>query len=227
MKIFKFNKLIYKIILLISIINIIYIQVYGAELELEHINYHDKNPFKFKISYTWTSKGQTIKSYDVSEHGQIAIVFSNKTIGVFDNDMNFIYQLSFDTNSTYGALWLGENLLFIDLRSNTAVICDDDGAPKSIYTITAPDNYYNDIVQERSRKQGNYYYYCTNESGNNSMAHYSYYTILKRTLKGREEILYKANILFDGVVAEKLYILSLVVIIIIWFKGIRSFRRKN
>ena len=59
------------------------------------------------------------------------------------------------------------------------------------------------------------------------MAHYSYYTILKRTLKGREEILYKANILFDGVVAEKLYILSLVVIIIIWFKGIRSFRRKN
>ena len=51
MKIFKFNKLIYKIILLISIINIIYIQVYGAELELEHKNYHDKNPFKFKISY--------------------------------------------------------------------------------------------------------------------------------------------------------------------------------
>lgn len=47
------------------------------------------NPYKFKISYTWISEGETIESFDVSESGKSAIAFTNKTIGVFDHDMNF------------------------------------------------------------------------------------------------------------------------------------------
>ena len=74
------------------------IQVHASELELKPKTYNESNPYKFKVSYTWTSEGQTIQSYDVSDNGQIAIAFSNQTIGVFDNDMNFLYQLSFDKN---------------------------------------------------------------------------------------------------------------------------------
>ena len=223
---FKLKSLIRKIVIFIISIEVMCIKVYANELKLEHKEYHDKNPYNFKISYTWTSKGQTIKSYDVSKCGQIAITFSNKTIGVFDKNMNFIYQLSFETNSAHGALWLDEKLLFIDLRSDTAVACNDGGAPESIYTITAPSNYYNDVVLNRSRKQGDYYYFCTNESGNNSMTHYSYYTILKRTSeKSEEEILYKANVLFDGAVASKLWIFTFVAILVMWFKGIRNLHK--
>ncbi len=95
------KKLRYKKILMIIVLMVFsemtLIQVHASELELKPKTYNESNPYKFKVSYTWTSEGQTIQSYDVSDNGQIAIAFSNKTIGVFDNDMNFLYQLSFIT----------------------------------------------------------------------------------------------------------------------------------
>lgn len=184
------------------------IQVHASELELKPKTYNESNPYKFKVSYTWTSEGQTIQSYDVSDNGQIAIAFSNQTIGVFDNDMNFLYQLSFINDGAYGVLWLDESLLFIALRSKTAVAFGNDGVPEYFYEIIGPSNYYSEFVLERIRKQGNDRYYCTNGSeGNISLVHYAYYTILKRTSgEGKEEILYEVDTLFDGTFGLKLCI---------------------
>ena len=75
---------------------------------LNFCHYCNINPYNFKFSYTWTSEGKTIQSYDVSENGQIAIAFSDNTIGVFDKNMNFMYQLSFLCSGASGVLWLGE-----------------------------------------------------------------------------------------------------------------------
>ena len=193
------------------------IQVHASELELKPKTYNESSSYKFKVSYTWTSEGQTIQSYDVSDNGQIAIAFSNKTIGVFDNDMNFLYQLSFINNGSYGVLWLDENLLFIDLRSDTAVVFGNDGVPEYFYEIIGPSNYYYEVVQERIREQGNDRYYCTNGSGDSiSLVHYEYYTILKRiSEEGKEEILYEANTLFDGAFEAKLCIFAYVSIYVI------------
>ena len=158
-------------------IPIMCIQVHAAELKLESKTGGECNPYNFKISYTWTSEGQTIQSYDISEDGQIAIAFSNKTIGVFDNDMNFQYQISFENSGAYRVLWLDKRLLFINLRSNTAVTCDNDGQTEKCYDITGPKNYYYDVVNKRLRKQGSDRYYCTNNNGgNNPLMYYRYYT---------------------------------------------------
>ncbi len=208
------KKLRYKKILMIIVLMVFsemtLIQVHASELELKPKTYNESNPYKLKVSYTWTSEGQTIQSYDVSDNGQIAIAFSNQTIGVFDNDMNFLYQLSFINNGSYGVLWLDESLLFIDHRSKTAVVFGNDGVPENFYEITGPSNYYYEVVQERIRKQGNDRYYCTNGSeGNISLVHYAYYTILKRTSgEGKEEILYEVDTLFDGTFGAKLYIVA-------------------
>lgn len=190
------------------ILSMMCIQVHAAELQLEPKADSENNPYKFKISDIWTSEGQTIYSYDISENGQIAIAFSNKTIGVFDNDMNFQYQISFENSGSFGVLWIEENLLFINLRSNTAVLCDKDGSQKKCYDITGPRNYFGDVVTERIRKQGDYRYFCTNNSGgDNPLVRYGFYTILKRTSKeGEEEILYKVDTLFDGVFELRLAI---------------------
>ena len=209
------------------------IQVHASELELKPKTYNESSSYKFKVSYTWTSEGQTIQSYDVSDNGQIAIAFSNKTIGVFDNDMNFLYQLSFINNGSYGVLWLDENLLFIDLRSDTAVVFGNDGVPEYFYEITGPSNYYSKFVRERIRKQGNDRYYCTNGSeseGNFSLGetHYEYYTILKRTSgEGKEEILYEVNTLFDGTFGIKLYIFAYVSVYVISAIGVLIYRKLN
>lgn len=209
MKKSRLKKAISIILLFLMCMEIMSIQVYAAELELESKEFNSSNPYKFKFSYTWTSKGQTIQSYDVSENGQIAIVFSNHTIGVFDHDMNFLYQLSFKCNGASGVIWFEEKLLFIDLRSNTAVVCDNYGRSENFYEITGPRNYYHEVVQERMRNRGDYRYYCTNGSGGNSpLVHYGFYTILKRTSKeGEEEILYEVNTLFDGVFVARFFLL--------------------
>ena len=106
-----------------------YIQVHAAALELEPNTYKDGNPFLFEISDTRTSKGQIIHSYDVSEYGQVSI-------------------------GKAGALWLNESLLFIDFRSDTVIVCDEDGHPKRFCDITSPINYGYRVVDERSRYQG-------------------------------------------------------------------------
>jgi hypothetical protein len=209
-------------------IPIMCIQVHAAELKLESKTGGECNPYNFKISYTWTSEGQTIQSYDISEDGQIAIAFSNKTIGVFDNDMNFQYQISFENSGAYRVLWLDKRLLFINLRSNTAVTCDNDGQTEKCYDITGPKNYYYDVVTKRLRKQGSDRYYCTNNNGgNNPLMYYRYYTKLIRISKEREEILYKVDTPFDGAFEVRLvifgyisiYVISILVVVIWKLRG--------
>lgn len=193
----KYNILL--ISLFAALVGMMSIRVRAAELELEVKTCRDNNPFEFAISDTWTSEGQTIHSYDVSEEGQIAIVFSNQTIGVFDNDMSFLYQLSYKNNGASGVLWLDESHLFIDHRSNTAVAFGKDGLAECFYEITGPNNYYYEVVTDRLRKQGDDQYFCIKSGGsNNSLIHYGYYTMLKRTSdQGCEEILYETNVAFN------------------------------
>ena len=217
------------ILLFLFFTSMMCIQVHAAELKLESKIGDESNSYNFKISYTWTSEGQTIQSYDISEDGQIAIAFSNKTIGVFDNDMNFQYQISFENSGAFGVLWLDKRLLFINLRSNTAVVFDNNGRTEKCYDITGPSNYYYDVVTERLRKQGDDRYYCTNNNrGNKPLMHYPYYTKLIRISKEREEeILYKVDTPFDGAFEARLvifgyisiYVTSILVVVIWKLRG--------
>ncbi len=210
------------IVLLYITIGNVCMPVHAAELELEPCESIVNNPYEFKISYTWTSEGETFQSYDISEGGQIAIVFSNSTIGVFDHDMNFQYQLSFNTSGSAGVLWLDEKLLFINLRSNTAVECDKNGSPEKYYDIAGPGNYYSENVTTRLRIRGNYKYFCTNNSGgDNPLVHYGFYTVLKRkSADGEEEILYKVDTLFDGVFGVRLVVFGYLSIYVISALGV-------
>ncbi|MDE7418062.1 MAG: hypothetical protein K2N44_17475 [Lachnospiraceae bacterium] len=207
------------IFIIISIIlsaDMICMQVHAAELELEPKTCGESNPFEFKILYTWTAKGQKFQSYDVSENGWFALTFSDDKIAVFDQDMNFQYELLFESHGAYGALWLDEKLLFVDLRSNTAIMCRDGGMPESFYTIVGPDNYYYKVVEKRSCKQGDDTYYCTNNSRNNSLVHSAGYAILKRVSQdGVEEILYEADSFW--VMVSNLWILVIVAMFVVGF----------
>ena len=208
----KFQILIYFILKYI-LSGIMILHVDAAELEMEPTTSNVSNPYKFKISYTWISEGETIESFDLSESGKSTIAFTNKTIGVFDHDMKFLYQISFETTGASDALYIYNTMLFIDLRSDTGIACNQNGAPENYYKITGPRNYFYKIVQNPTRNQGNGQYYCTNGSnGNDSIERYSYYTILKRVSeKGEEEILYEVDTLFDGVFAANLFTFAYVV----------------
>ena len=65
--------------------------------------------FNIRVSKVWTSKGKGILSYDVSESGDILIVFPDSKIAVFDENMNFLSELSFHSDGAYGAAWHGTN----------------------------------------------------------------------------------------------------------------------
>lgn len=187
------------IILLILLLSGIHLEVYACELELEQ-NTEDeaeKDIAHFNIQYSkaWTSKGREILSYDVSENGSILIVFPDRKVGVFDETMNFLFELSFQGSGAYGALWYGENILLVNIRGDTAVECDKNGKAIDSYIITGPSSYYYNII-ERRRKYGGYEYYCTNNKDSSGF----YYIILERTSKENgKEILYKSGNILDGI----------------------------
>ena len=96
-------------------------------------------------------------------------------------------------------MWLDESLLFVDIRSNTAIACGNDGLPEYFYEIAGPSNYDYRVITERARKQGSDQYYCIKSGGSNDpLKRYGYYTMLKRTSKeGVEEILYETTASFE------------------------------
>lgn len=209
--------------------------VYANELQLEQKTEADtnfkNNSFHIEYSKEWTSKGETIKTYDVSDTGKVAIAFSNSKIGVFDENMNFLFELSFKTSGAYGVLWKDENVLFLDLRSKTAVECDERGEIVNEYTINNTGNYWEKIVENRRREYKNYEYFCTNKSADLRGAYVAYYTILKRISEnGEEVILYRSAQKVDGVlyavlllgaffVAFTLFIIMLIITIVRKEKG--------
>lgn len=159
----------------------------------------DAGRFRIRYSTGQGHKGAAIRSYDISEQGRIAIAFSDERIGVYDRDMNCLFELFFEERGAYGVLWKGENVLFLDHRSNTALEYNDSGERLNIYRIKGPSNHWFEIVDERVRRCGKDVYLCSNRYGSdNPNVHYGFYTILKRTGPDGEEIIYRADAAIDG-----------------------------
>lgn len=159
----------------------------------------DAGRFRIRYSAGRGHKGAAIRSYDVSGEGRIAIAFSDERIGVYDRDMNCLFELFFEETGAYGVLWKGENVLFLDHRSNTAMEYNDRGELMNVYRIKGPSNHWFEIVEERMRSCGEDVYLCTNRYGSdNRNVRYGSYTILKRYGPSGEEIIYRADARIDG-----------------------------
>ncbi len=98
-------------------------------------------------------KYKELLSYDVSESGKILISFPDRKVGVFDENMVFLFELSFHSSGSYGAIWNGENILLVDVRYPAAVECGMDGRAAGSYAVL--DDCYSKAVMIRLRKCGN------------------------------------------------------------------------
>lgn len=152
-----------------------------------------------RSSNNYTSEGEAITSYDISDKGLIAIAFTNNTIGVFDQDMKFLYEISFDTSGSYGVLWNEERVEFLDCRSNTAIEFNEEGEPIAAFNVVGPQNYWYEMVLQTVREKGKDTYFCRNEENGDSSFRYAYYTILEKVNEdGEKTILYKSQNKVNG-----------------------------
>ncbi len=197
---------------------IFHTEVFAYEIELGQRTKgeveEDIAHFSVEVSKAWTSKGREILSYDISANGSVLISFPDCKVGVFDENMNFLFELSFYSSGSYGAIWNGENILLVDVRYPAAVEVHVDGSVMNSYII--PDDCYSQAVRIRLKKYGEYEYYCTNNDKDSSkIVNCAYYTILKRTSESNgEEILYKSdNVIGGGVYGVYILLLFLVVCI--------------
>lgn len=178
-------------------------EVDASEIQLEECNkgiQEVKEMFHIQIWHQWISEGKTIEAYDVSEKEQIAIAFSDSTIGVFTKDMDFLYELAFETSGAYGVHWNGENMMFIDFRSDLVVEFDKCGEMVNTYHVEGPSNYKFEILDNRVKEAGGNRYFCTNSTWDDPLAHYKYYTLLKRyDQNGTETVIYQSTQKIDGV----------------------------
>ena len=190
------------IILFFIFLLIFYTEVFAYEVELEKRTEKEVEDdiahFDVRVSKVWTSKGKEILSYDVSKNGSILISFPDCKVGVFNKNMDFLFELSFHSSGSYGAIWNGENILLVDVCYPAALEYHMDGRGMDSYTIS--DDCYSKAVRIRLRKCGEYEYYCTNSDKDSSqIVNYAYYTILRRTSESYgEEILYKSDKVVGG-----------------------------
>ena len=111
MKLMK-NRRIYYIILPLLFLFTVCTDVYARELELgekteEETQRYIEN-FNVSVSKTWTSRGRELLSYDVSQNGSILITFPDNKVGVFDENMGFLLELSFDCGMEGGKHFTGK-----------------------------------------------------------------------------------------------------------------------
>lgn len=175
------------------------LKAFASELEMEMIE--DDGFYQDIIQYSgeWTSRGEAIRSYDVSDQGWVAIAFTKNKIGIFDEDMNFISELVFDLTGACGVLWSGESVLIMDGGSDRAVECDIYGNIIHVYDIKGSDDYWYGIVGKRMRKWEDWRYYCMDKSMNFDFLYSPYYIMLERKSKdGKKEILYKSERKLDA-----------------------------
>lgn len=175
------------------------LKVFASELEMEMVEEDTYYQGKIQYSGEWTSRREAIRSYDVSDQGWVAIAFTKNKIGIFDEDMNFISELSFETSGVYGVLWSGESILIMDCTPHRAIECNIYGEIIHVYNVKGPNGYWFDVVEKRMRKWGDWRYYCMNKRMNSDSVHSSYYIMLERKSKnGEKETLYKSERKLDA-----------------------------
>ena len=187
----------YAFLFLVSIF-IFHTDVLVYEMELgQRTQDEEKRDIDFfcvHVSEVWTSKGERMLSYDVSESGNILISFPNHKVGVFDSNMQFLFELSFQGSSgLYGAAWHGENILLVDLRYPAVVECSMDGAVLGSHSFDT-DYCYTWIIMEDVKKCGEYRY---RRSESRTETGFSCYTYLSRiSEENGEEIVYRSDNIF-------------------------------
>lgn len=152
-----------------------------------------------------------IMSYDVSENGNIMILFSDCLIAVYDNDFNFIYAISFSLSEYHSAMWYGDNVALMPWRGVYALVLDENASPIAMYDLKASEFECKDIATSRTRVHGGYTYFLHNRNESDFMIEYSMITkgrhILERTdANGNTEILFESPVKLSETLFKILFI---------------------
>jgi len=138
-----------------------------------------------------------IMSYDVSEKGNILVLYSGCLIAVYDNDFNFIYAISFLEESYHTAVWHGEKVALMPWRGAYALVIDENAVPLAMYDLEASEFEFEEFSTSRTRVHGGYTYFLHDRNESDSMIKYSGIStgrhILERTAaNGYKEILFQS-----------------------------------
>lgn len=66
--------------------------------------------------------GKNVRNFDISLDGNILLSMSDNSINVYDNSLNFMYSLKFNTNGSSIAFWYN-NMVAIYLDKSDTIIC--------------------------------------------------------------------------------------------------------
>ncbi len=119
---------------------------------------------------TVQSKKDTVSCFAVSDEGQIACAYNNWIIEIYDSNLRFQYELSFNHSASYAILWEKENLIVLTSRTDKLIEVDPYGTILRIESMDSTDEqedtFYEKIRQIKSRteleKDG--YLYCLHRS---------------------------------------------------------------
>lgn len=164
----KNDKIFCTIVLFFVILNIKTVYANEMQLQTSQMSKDDKESYweSYEVKFTkeLPKENQPIEYFDINDDGDIAIVFSNRTIAVYDSKGDFSYSVTLKMYGVMKALWHENHLVIYDLRSDDAVEIDDKGNMIDIYDYVF-DSTFDDFLSSHIRTIGDTKYVARNNLG--------------------------------------------------------------
>lgn len=182
------------------------------------INTEDQKTFLSNIQLVKAEKEpakNSIECFDVNEDGLIAIGtsdFSQQSISVYNLSSDYKYGYNFNCNQSFGVEWDGNNIIIYFVRSDVAVLVDENGTILELQKIentTNNSSYWNHSVFSTQRTAGNYKYIIKNDMGPFNLFASSYSQLIVVDEQGNQTMLYNVN---NAQISKTIFIFVAVII---------------
>lgn len=159
-----------------------------------------------------------IKSFDISESGEILLCLENNYILILDNDGNRLKAFAYNSAGSSLAAWKGENILLFFWRGYLLVEISTDGQLLNMKEIDHSDVNNNDMLrkwQSTTQIESNGYTYIAENEGlfADMLSGNTHSKLTRIDVNGNSKTLYGSNNTQTSKVAVTVFIILLVNII--------------
>ena len=186
------------IAIVLSIISCISVSAMTTGFELEEVSDETKERLISNKSINVINEEagfESISCFDVSENGLVAVGVQNginNFVNIYDNNGSFLYGYSVGIDGTFGIEFDNDNLIIHLVRSDIAILIDENGNYLEINSIKNNydnDSYWNNVIFAKAKEINDSKYQLTNSSGFLKFFAPSYSQLIKTSSDGTQTIL--------------------------------------
>lgn len=169
-------------------------------------------------------RNQNIRNFDVDKEGNIIICLSNNSINVYNNSLEFLYNIDFDVNGSSIAFWYN-NTVAVYLDKDSMFICVDKNGniinACQVKNTVENSRLYRQISGNKKLVDNNYSYELCYSSFLQKILIFNP-TKMIRVNKENQEIIYENHKATSDALVKFIMIVLFVLIFLLIFKSVKK-----